>query len=839
MFGDLAEIGLKRSVWLWCLLSAFFSARTWPFAATLLAVVGIVGLYSTALTNITVPPERYLREAIILHTIAIVGGLGLYGASRLLFRAWQPLAACIAFLVPQAAMLALDVAAKLNMSSKIVFDFFMSIGRMTGKVSSFLLVGPPSRHALVRYPLLAVGIVLALTGTTTVLVLSTFLNLSGEALPPLRSKARDYRLKLRSWSNGYRGILSSPTSQYTHRPLDNPDENFRLLRLLPRKPFGQIRCELLEAAISDAPDYEAVSYTWGPDDFTGLIHVQGKPLPVSNTIEALLHHLSSYTQTKVLWIDQICINQADDTEKSSQVPLMRAIYSNAANTIVWLDGVQEPWKARTMLAGIWHEFVYGTEESSLNMIRQQSLHYPYSGGWSQLMNIFANPYFSRVWVVQEVALSSSITVLASGVPLSWNHLALFAHKMGSRPYGDELRANPNIGIQDEASPGLLQVITMAILREEISEGLTVRPAREPEALLSLFSSLRSTLPVDRFYGFTSLFSPGRAASRPWLCPDYTRTAQQLYADAAKSLLLELRNNHNEILSFAGAGWQRSIADLPSWVPDWSHIATIDTGRQNFNKMQNSSHFNSSAGTELCMWFPESPFHRPNDPPILSLQGHIFDTISHLGPVHFYTEHNRGLGPTNDAIIAVLKSHLASRRLAMRYASDPYHPTGQPLQEAFWRTLVGDTVFSRPAHAELGRGCRLWERIMVNTVDPAGTNVDLVDDTNEEPSVDEIKAAGKMQEAFRETLLWNSTRINCCTGRRFGVTGRGYLAMVPPGAEEGDSLVILYGLYTPFVLRRVPGDGPKRFVMVGEAYVHGVMDGEAMKEVRNPDMFDLI
>lgn len=839
MLGDVAEIGLKRSVWLWCLLSALLSTQTWPLAATLLAVVGILGMYSTALTKITTPPERYLREAVVLYTTTIVGGLALYGASRLLCRAWQPLVACVAFLVAQAAVLALDIATERQMSSKVLFDFVGRLQSMAAKVSNLLLVNPPSQHPLVRYPLFAMGIVLFIAGMSTVLVLSTFSVFRNEAVPPLRSKARACRLKLRSWSNGCRAILASPATQYTHRSLDNPGDTIRLLRLLPRRPFGQIRCELFEAAVSDAPDYEAVSYTWGPDDFTGLIHIQGKPLSVSSTIETLFYHLSSYAETKVLWIDQICINQADDAEKSSQVPLMGTIYSNATSTIVWLDDVEEPWKARTMLAGIWHEFVYGTEESSLAMIRQHSLTYPHSGGWSQLSNIFANPYFSRVWVVQEVVLSPSITVLASGEPLSWDHLALFASKMTSHPYSDELRAGPSVGIKDASPLGTLNALVMATLREEIRDGLNVRPAREPESLLGLLSNLRSTLPADRLYGLISLFPPERAASRPWLSPDYTKTARQLYTEAAKSLLLELRNNHNEILSFAGAGWQRNVAELPSWVPDWSSLAMVDTGRSNFTKIQNSSRFNASAGAELAIWFPKSQLQRPNDPPILSLQGHMFDTISHLGPVHSYTEHNRGLGPGNDAIVAVLQSHICSRRLAMRYTSDPYRPTNQPLQEAFWRTLVGDTVFSRPAHAELGRGCRLWERLMANTVDPAGTNVDLVDETNTEPSVDEIKAAGQMHEAFRETLLWNGTRSNCCTGRRFCVTGRGHLAMVPPGVEEGDSLAILYGLHTPFVLRTVPGEGPKRLVMVGEAYVHGVMDGEAMMEETNPEVFDLI
>ncbi|KAK0749012.1 heterokaryon incompatibility protein-domain-containing protein [Schizothecium vesticola] len=310
-----------------------------------------------------------------------------------------------------------------------------------------------------------------------------------------------------SISSSNKDILASKAPHYAHRPLDNPDATIRLLRLLPRRPFGQIRCELLEAAISDALDYEAVSYTWGPDDFTGLIHIQGKPLPVSKTIEALLYHLSSYTESKVLWIDQICINQADDAEKSSQVPLMRDIYSKATNTIVWLDNVDEPWKARKMLKMIWLQLVYGTVESSLGIIRQQSLNYPHSGGWSQLQNVFANPYFSRVWVVQEVVLSSSITVLASGEPLNWDRLVFFARKMGTHTYGDELLLSPAKGIQDGWAAGLVHTIEMATLREEIQDRWNIPLAREPESLLSLFSDLRSTLPVDRLYGLISLFPP--------------------------------------------------------------------------------------------------------------------------------------------------------------------------------------------------------------------------------------------------------------------------------------------------------------------------------------------
>lgn len=64
--------------------------------------------------------------------------------------------------------------------------------------------------------------------------------------------------------------------------------------------------------------------------------------------------------------------------------------------------------------------------------------------------------------------------------------------------------------------------------------------------------------------------------------------------------------------------------------------------------------------------------------------------------------------------------------------------------------------------------------------------------------------------------------------RFAVTDIGFFAMVPLEAEEGDQAVVLRGGKVPLVLRRV-GDwegGRERYIVVGGAYVHGFMDGEA-------------
>lgn len=89
------------------------------------------------------------------------------------------------------------------------------------------------------------------------------------------------------------------------------------------------------------------------------------------------------------------------------------------------------------------------------------------------------------------------------------------------------------------------------------------------------------------------------------------------------------------------------------------------------------------------------------------------------------------------------------------------------------------------------------------------NEELVDETNEIMSMEEMVVAGRLEEEFRELMVWNSTRFMCCTERAFCVTRGGYMGMVPPGSREGE------------------GSLRRRVRLVGEAYMHDIMDREVM------------
>lgn len=82
--------------------------------------------------------------------------------------------------------------------------------------------------------------------------------------------------------------------------------------------------------------YTALSYAWGAQRLARPIIIGDRVCLVSDTVEQALRHLRHETEYKGVWIDQICINQGDDREKSHQVEQMRHIYSGAEEVVAWL-----------------------------------------------------------------------------------------------------------------------------------------------------------------------------------------------------------------------------------------------------------------------------------------------------------------------------------------------------------------------------------------------------------------------------------------------------------------------------------------------------------------------
>lgn len=120
------------------------------------------------------------------------------------------------------------------------------------------------------------------------------------------------------------------------------------IRLLMLKPSGDaqapIQCRLIDYPLSDSEvgthSYEALSYVWGPpaDPQTILIGENGK-LQVTKNLYAALVRLRHRALNRVLWVDAVCINQNNISERSVQVQYMTKIYAYASRVVVWVEEV--------------------------------------------------------------------------------------------------------------------------------------------------------------------------------------------------------------------------------------------------------------------------------------------------------------------------------------------------------------------------------------------------------------------------------------------------------------------------------------------------------------------
>lgn len=128
-----------------------------------------------------------------------------------------------------------------------------------------------------------------------------------------------------------------PLGSIVYEALDNDLRQIRALCILPGSRDDTIRCEFRVIALKDENvEFEALSYVWGTEDNPQPIELKGRPQKVKANLFAALQHLRKSDRQRIIWIDALCINQSDEVEKSTQILLMKDIYSRASVVVVWL-----------------------------------------------------------------------------------------------------------------------------------------------------------------------------------------------------------------------------------------------------------------------------------------------------------------------------------------------------------------------------------------------------------------------------------------------------------------------------------------------------------------------
>jgi hypothetical protein len=197
------------------------------------------------------------------------------------------------------------------------------------------------------------------------------------------------------------------------------------IRLLDIDPFfsstGPLSCTFEEFDLRDTINYSgysALSYRWGDDEPIYPVILNGKVLHVRRNLWDFLMLARDNGWTKRLWVDALCINQQDISERDSQVSMMGEIYSRACNVLVWL-GPLTPDENRALLE-------MDLYLDTINRYDKLGWRHDLWSRFSDrarvgVRSLLRNPYWSRKWIVQELTLAGPNTSLVTSngyTPLS-------------------------------------------------------------------------------------------------------------------------------------------------------------------------------------------------------------------------------------------------------------------------------------------------------------------------------------------------------------------------------------------------------------------------------------
>lgn len=213
-------------------------------------------------------------------------------------------------------------------------------------------------------------------------------------------------------AGGSHGLLDE---QYQYEPLIAEDA-IRVLVLEAADKFeSPLRCSIIQtrresqSLSASGCEYSAVSYTWGDCKLSHRLFVRGDAqswhcLHVTASVDSLLRHLRVSYKPMRLWIDAVCLNQRDDTEKTQQIPLMGRIYSDAKQVHIWLgdDEVEKAQRAFTIIrhAERGDQPEFDGEETAC------------------LVDFFNRLWFTRRWIIQELVFSHDAILQCQSYTLS-------------------------------------------------------------------------------------------------------------------------------------------------------------------------------------------------------------------------------------------------------------------------------------------------------------------------------------------------------------------------------------------------------------------------------------
>ena len=556
-----------------------------------------------------------------------------------------------------------------------------------------------------------------------------------------------------------------------------PDDNsIRLLELVSGPVFAPLQCKLVVSSSIVNQSYQALSYAWGETTKTHHIVVEGERLPISANLDRALRRIRQTEQDLCLWVDAICINQDDAAEKENQISMMLQIYQSARRVVVYLgeqadhsellpEFFDTTIRARRVFDSLDNdEENLDQEDLNKSMGTLREIGEPTS---NNIMWRAARAFYDRPWMLRVWVVQEVIAA---------NELIFLCggwELPGSIVYDSVVASMLWVqlcpfGDMFSGSPGSEGEGLLQLFRLMNARSVKLAGRTELLDLFYLTSGCKATDPRDQVFAVLGM---AQEASQPSLRPNYCEDWRETYLRYTEYFIREGSGLRALYLSSAdSASANKQSGEIPSWVPDFS----FEGKRIWFANDHDEVHGKTSAGGN------DAPSLKINmNLRILTVQGLQLDIIQSLSPSQ-----------------------------TQRHISDPYAEVIQ------WRTELEE----------------LWPPAQSTSTEAMQDTLCRVMLCHQEPPDLEL---------FRP-MIWSADRteldrnvhrkklfqdlVSFCRPRRRCVTSRGFLGQVPLHAQVGDTIVILMGSAVPFLLR----PRQARYQLIGQAYIHGVMMGEALQ-----------
>ncbi|KAJ4301399.1 hypothetical protein N0V90_003491 [Kalmusia sp. IMI 367209] len=557
----------------------------------------------------------------------------------------------------------------------------------------------------------------------------------------------------------------------------------------------QLECDVHTALITDLPDYESLSYVWGTDtDFIPII-ISGHPFMISQTLHGALRRLQLPDRRRLLWIDQICIDQHNTEEKAEQVQLMSTIYTRCSNCIVWMGEVKDGVPLEDVDAAIQLLQYMARARRSRN---PSSLPFPpalpdrFEVAIEALRGITKqeHQWWNRIWTVQEAALPEHVTLQWGQFQITWTDLQQ-VREAWVRPgyYPEPLR---ELVARYHPAHNVIFDLVMHVT--------WVNVAREPYfhdpfETIHRYRFRQATNPRDKIYGLLGLCEPG-------LLPitekcDYDVPTAQVFTTLTQELIIAEEGLRPLTLS-PRQNLSESTPNISSWALDLDHVVPKYSADP-YYQMYGYEHYEANKGMRQL---DVRAIKKQVGQRTLSLTGVYVDTIKHtLEGYRTHAEPQHNFAATEALLhewyIAAVGCPFGADRIDGSVADELYPGSTYTRAEAFARFVLGDLIRDENLqpqwYADEDDVENVW-RLMNGRID-------------------------EVEEETRQVIYLMMANLSMFV-TEMGLFGCGHL-----DTGVGDEVWVFRGGNVPFLIRPRNANGEDGHTFVSQCYVQGIMKGE--------------